>query len=177
MGDGLESVGLVLGVGKLTRVVDRFEIQIESFLSHLLRVKLAHLEQRVSPFYDGFLVDCKASCMFASKWWIPSCSITPAEDAATWFVNFGQPIPWQFLLPLLPLLFRRLGMYAQSPSFLICPTCQLAGMFHVSPSPEISFCFLQLKMHSSRRLYIAAVLYTLYKIKDEYGLLTVRNVG
>ena len=54
MGDGLESVGLVSEVGSLTHVVDRFEIQIESFLSPLLRVKLAHLEQRVSPFSNRF---------------------------------------------------------------------------------------------------------------------------
>jgi hypothetical protein len=53
-GDGLESVGLVSEVGRLTHVVDRFEIQIESFLSPLLRVKLAHLEQRVSPFSTRF---------------------------------------------------------------------------------------------------------------------------
>lgn len=53
-GDGLESVGLVSEVGRLTHVVDRFEIQIESFLSPLLRVKLAHLEPRVSPFSYRF---------------------------------------------------------------------------------------------------------------------------
>lgn len=51
MGDELESVGSVSEVGRLTHVVDRFEIEIERFLSHLLRVKLAQVEQRARPFF------------------------------------------------------------------------------------------------------------------------------
>jgi hypothetical protein len=148
MGDGLKSVGLVSEVGRLTHVVDRFKIEIEGFLSHLLCVKLAHLEQRVS---QGFLIDCKASCMFASKRWIPSCSVTPAEDAATWFVNFGQPIPWEFLLPLLPLLFPTNWDVRTVPLFLDLP--HLSAGRDVSCVP-VTFSFLQLKMHSSRWCFI-----------------------
>ena len=131
MWDGLESVGLVSEVGRLRHVVDRFEIEIEGLLSHLLRVKLAQVEQRARPFF--MVVFWLIARLHARL--LPSGGFQVSGSRLQKMQLHGSSVLGN-LFPgnsSLPSFFRRIRMFAQAPSFLICPTCQLTGIFHVPP--------------------------------------------